>query len=98
MGGSEKLPRSGPGSYTFREHRRYLDALLASLLGGAGGAGGGVGEQVPPAVEEVGRQAGATRERRGRVGRLRRQPGEVLVPVVGAEQLLQVGAGVAVVG
>jgi haloalkane dehalogenase len=31
MGDSEKLPRSGPGSYTFSEHRRYLDALLASL-------------------------------------------------------------------
>jgi haloalkane dehalogenase len=25
------LPGSGPGSYTFIEHRRYLDALLASL-------------------------------------------------------------------
>src|SRR5882757_5645202 len=31
MGDSEKLPASGPGSYTFSEHRRYLDALLASL-------------------------------------------------------------------
>jgi haloalkane dehalogenase len=31
MGDSEKLPQSGPGSYTFREHRRYLDALLAAL-------------------------------------------------------------------
>src|SRR5258707_4219634 len=31
MGGSEKLPASGTGSYTFSEHRRYLDALLASL-------------------------------------------------------------------
>jgi len=31
MGDSEKLPGSGPGSYTFIEHRRYLDALLASL-------------------------------------------------------------------
>jgi haloalkane dehalogenase len=31
MGDSEKLPRSGPGSYTFVEHRFYLDALLASL-------------------------------------------------------------------
>jgi haloalkane dehalogenase len=31
MGDSEKLPGSGPGSYTFIEHRRYLDALLAEL-------------------------------------------------------------------
>jgi haloalkane dehalogenase len=31
MGDSEKLPGSGPGSYTFIEHRRYLDALLAQL-------------------------------------------------------------------
>src|SRR5439155_19430865 len=31
MGDSEKLPGSGPGSYTFVEHRRYLDELLASL-------------------------------------------------------------------
>jgi len=31
MGDSEKLPNSGPGSYTFVEHRRYLDALLDEL-------------------------------------------------------------------
>jgi len=31
MGDSAKLPDSGPGSYTFVEHRRYLDALLATL-------------------------------------------------------------------
>src|SRR5262249_13662055 len=31
MGDSDKLPGSGPGSYTFVEHRRYLDALLAQL-------------------------------------------------------------------
>jgi haloalkane dehalogenase len=31
MGDSEKLPDSGPGSYTFVEHRRYLDALLEQL-------------------------------------------------------------------
>ncbi len=31
MGDSEKLPVSGPGSYTFVEHRRYLDALLEAL-------------------------------------------------------------------
>ncbi len=31
MGDSEKLANSGPNSYTFCEHRRYLDALLAYL-------------------------------------------------------------------
>jgi haloalkane dehalogenase len=31
MGDSDKLPNSGPDSYTFVEHRRYLDALLAAL-------------------------------------------------------------------
>ena len=31
MGDSDKLPDSGPGSYRFVEHRRYLDALLDSL-------------------------------------------------------------------
>jgi haloalkane dehalogenase len=31
MGDSEKLPESGPHSYTFVEHRRYLDALLDQL-------------------------------------------------------------------
>jgi len=31
MGDSAKLPESGSGSYTFVEHRRYLDALLAAL-------------------------------------------------------------------
>ncbi|EFH85939.1 haloalkane dehalogenase [Ktedonobacter racemifer] len=31
MGDSEKLPGSGPTSYTFVEHRRYLDALLDQL-------------------------------------------------------------------
>lgn len=31
MGDSDKLPDSGPGSYRFSEHRRYLDALLAQL-------------------------------------------------------------------
>src|SRR6516165_1426358 len=30
-GASDKLPHSGPGSYRFVEHRRYLDALLESL-------------------------------------------------------------------
>ena len=31
MGDSNKLPNSGPGSYRFVEHRRYLDALLEAL-------------------------------------------------------------------
>src|SRR5438034_23154 len=31
MGDSQKLPDSGPGSYTFVENRRYLDALLEAL-------------------------------------------------------------------
>lgn len=31
MGDSDKLPDSGPGSYRFVEHRRYLDALLQHL-------------------------------------------------------------------
>jgi haloalkane dehalogenase len=31
MGDSDKLPDSGPGSYRFVEHRRYLDASLESL-------------------------------------------------------------------
>ena len=31
MGDSAKLPNSGPDSYRFVEHRRYLDALLEAL-------------------------------------------------------------------
>jgi haloalkane dehalogenase len=31
MGDSDKLPDSGPGSYRFVEHRRYLGALLEAL-------------------------------------------------------------------
>ncbi|MBB5065775.1 haloalkane dehalogenase [Granulicella mallensis] len=31
MGDSDKLPDSGPGSYRFVDHRRYLDALLEVL-------------------------------------------------------------------
>jgi haloalkane dehalogenase len=31
MGDSDKLSNSGPGSYRFVEHRRYLDALLEDL-------------------------------------------------------------------
>ena len=32
MGDSDKLPDSGPGSYTFVEHRRYLDGLLDHVV------------------------------------------------------------------
>lgn len=31
MGDSQKLPAGGPGSYSFAEHRRYVDALLDAL-------------------------------------------------------------------
>lgn len=31
MGDSQKLPNSGPDSYSFVEHRRYVDALLEQL-------------------------------------------------------------------
>src|SRR6266516_2087511 len=31
MGDSQKLPDSGPNSYSFSEHRHYLDALLDML-------------------------------------------------------------------
>jgi haloalkane dehalogenase len=31
MGDSDKLKGSGPGSYTFSEHRKYLDALLEEI-------------------------------------------------------------------
>lgn len=31
MGDSDKLPNSGPSSYRFIEHRKYLDALLEAL-------------------------------------------------------------------
>src|ERR1700730_11656338 len=34
MGDSAKIPGSGPTSYTFMEHRRYLDALLDKLDNG----------------------------------------------------------------
>ena len=38
MGDSDKLPDSGPGRYTFAEHRRFLDAFLVGLgLTAAGG-------------------------------------------------------------
>lgn len=32
MGDSDKLPDSGPGSYTLVEHRRYLDGLLDEVV------------------------------------------------------------------
>lgn len=32
MGDSAKLPRSGPGSYTFVEHREYLDGLIDAVV------------------------------------------------------------------
>ena len=31
MGDSDKLEPSGPGRYTFREHRRFLDAFLEAV-------------------------------------------------------------------
>jgi haloalkane dehalogenase len=45
MGDSEKLPHSGPGSYTFVEHSRYLDALLEGL---------GVNERVTLVIHDWG--------------------------------------------
>jgi haloalkane dehalogenase len=36
MGDSAKLPNSGPDSYTFVEHRRYLDALLEGSVSAIG--------------------------------------------------------------
>jgi haloalkane dehalogenase len=49
MGDSEKLPNSGPNSYTFVEHRRYLNALLDAL---------GVNEQVTFVVHDWGSALG----------------------------------------
>ena len=49
MGDSEKLPDSGPTSYTFVEHRRYLDALLEEL---------GVKERVTLVVHDWGTALG----------------------------------------
>src|SRR5258705_438064 len=49
MGDSQKLPDSGPGSYTFVEHRRYLDALLEAL---------GVRERVTFVVHDSGSALG----------------------------------------
>jgi haloalkane dehalogenase len=49
MGDSAKLPHSGPASYTFVEHRRYLDALLDAL---------GVRERVTLVVHDWGSALG----------------------------------------
>ncbi len=49
MGDSDKLPDSGPGSYRFVEHRRYLDALLDQL---------GVHERVTLVVHDWGSALG----------------------------------------
>ncbi|HEX5502279.1 MAG TPA: haloalkane dehalogenase [Thermomicrobiales bacterium] len=49
MGDSAKLPDSGPGRYTFVEHRRYLDALLDAL---------GVRERVTLVVHDWGSALG----------------------------------------
>jgi haloalkane dehalogenase len=49
MGDSAKLPDSGPTSYTFVEHRRYLDALLERL---------GVRERVTLVVHDWGSALG----------------------------------------
>lgn len=49
MGDSQKLPDSGPGSYTFVEHRRYLDALLEVL---------GVNERITFVVHDWGSALG----------------------------------------
>ena len=57
MGDSDKLPNSGPGSYRFVEHRRYLDALLEAL---------GVRERVTFVIHDWGSALGfdwATRHR-----------------------------------
>jgi haloalkane dehalogenase len=49
MGDSAKIPNSGPGSYTFAEHRRYLDALLEKI---------GVGERVTLVLHDWGSALG----------------------------------------
>jgi haloalkane dehalogenase len=49
MGDSEKLPDSGPASYTFVEHRRYFDGLLEAL---------GVDERVSFVVHDWGSALG----------------------------------------
>jgi len=49
MGDSDKLPDSGPGSYRFVEHRRYVDALFEAL---------DVGERVTFVVHDWGSALG----------------------------------------
>lgn len=49
MGDSDKLAESGPDSYTFVEHRRYLDALLDAL---------DIGERVTLVVHDWGSALG----------------------------------------
>jgi haloalkane dehalogenase len=49
MGDSAKLPSSGPASYTFVEHRRYLDGLLDRL---------GVSERVTFVIHDWGSALG----------------------------------------
>jgi len=49
MGDSDKLPESGPGTYRFVEHRRYLDGLLEAL---------GVRERVTMIVHDWGSALG----------------------------------------
>ena len=49
MGDSQKLPNSGPDSYTYVEHRRFLDALLQAL---------GVHERVTFVVQDWGSTLG----------------------------------------
>src|ERR1700751_1434201 len=49
MGDSDKLPDSGPNSYRFVEHRRYLDALLENL---------GVRERFPFVIHDWGSALG----------------------------------------
>jgi haloalkane dehalogenase len=49
MGDSDKLPDSGPDSYTFVEHRRYLGALLEAL---------GVNERVTLVIHDWGSALG----------------------------------------
>ena len=49
MGDSKKLPNSGPASYTFVEHRSFLDALLDAL---------GVNEQVTFVMHDWGASFG----------------------------------------
>jgi haloalkane dehalogenase len=58
MGDSDKLPDSGPGSYRYVEHRRYLDALLEAL---------GVRERVTLVIHDWGSALGFDWANRHRV-------------------------------